>query len=55
MIHFGADALRAYCAMYRESKIKTRAIKVVISGSDTVNVAQIKDLRVIALPEGTAS
>jgi hypothetical protein len=32
---------------------KSFAIKVVIAGTDTVNVPLIKDLRVIALPEGS--
>ena len=35
------------------TNFKSFAIKVVISGTDTVNVPLIKDLRVIALPEGS--
>ena len=35
------------------TNFKTFAIKIVIAGSDTVNVPQIRDLRVIALPEGS--
>ena len=35
------------------TNFKTFAIKIVLAGSDTVNVPQIRDLRVIALPEGS--
>ena len=35
------------------TNFKSFAIKVVMSGTDTVNVPLIKDLRVIALPEGS--
>ena len=35
------------------TNFKTFAIKIVMSGSDTVNVPRVRDLRVIALPEGS--
>jgi hypothetical protein len=35
------------------NNFKTFAVKVVMTGTDTVNVPLIKDLRVIALPEGS--